>query len=373
MSRQAVYQITIDGTDVSSNFNPVLISLGITLYDGGQADAVEIELDDTGGQIALPRVGAPVSISLGWSDSGAAPIFDGFTDEPKSTARHHSLRHGYGQEESSGSIGELLSAGSRSRGRILTLSAKSANMGGKLKQPQQAHVDNTSFGTVAQQWGQVAGLSDVKVDASLSSVQRPYWAISNESFMAWGVRIAREIGATFKVLGSRAVFLPLAGGTSASGASLEGITAAWGVNLLDWSITPLQSRPSYANFKVRHYDPKAAQWKTEQAPAVGGIGSDFVADHTAVRKAASQDLAKAQAASNAAVGAREKGAADHVVIDGEPVAQPEAPCAVSGIRAGVDGGYTIAKVRHELRRGSGFTTQLGLKQPSGSAGVDSRT
>ncbi len=70
--------------------------------------------------------------------------------------------------------------------------------------------------------------------------------------------------------------------------------------------------------------------------------------------------------------ANESGAGDHVVIDGEPAAQPEGPFTVSGVRPGVDGPYKIAKVRHDLRRSSGFTTTVGLKQPSGGAGTDTR-
>ncbi len=370
--RQAIYGIDVDGLDISTALNPILISLTVTLTDGGQADSLDIELDDTDGQIALPRVGARVTASLGWSDTGAAPVFEGVTDEPKSAGRHHFGRHG-GHDDAggSGAVGNVLSSGGRSKGRVLTLSAKSADMGGKLKQPQQAHKDKASFGDVAQAWGRAAGV-DVAVAGALAAVQRPYWAIANESFLAWGTRIGREIGATFKVVGKHAIFLPRAGGTSASGQSLEGIRAVWGENLIDWSITPVQSRPGFAKLGARYYDPKVAAWQVEKADGPQAAADAAGSEHTARFKAASQDIAKNQAAANAAESAREKGAGDTVLIDGEPAAQPEAPCTVGGIRPGVDGGYTIAKVRHTLTRSGGFTSQLGLKQPSGGAGTDPR-
>ncbi len=260
MSRTAVYTITVDGQDVTSNFHPLLISLAVDLYDGGRADTVEIELDDTGGQIALPRVGASLTVSLGWSDTGAATIFDGFTDEPKSHAKRH--RPG-GAHEGSGDIGQITSAGSRSRGRVLTLAGKSADMGGKVKEPQQGHMDDATLGDAARTWGAAAGL-DVVLSGDLASIKRPYWSIGNESFMAWAVRVARENGATFKIAGTHASFTPLAGGASVSGAALEGVTATWGENLIDWSITPVQSRPAFSSFAVRHYDPVEAEWKVEK-------------------------------------------------------------------------------------------------------------
>ncbi len=88
------------------------------------------------------------------------------------------------------------------------MTAKSADMTSKVKGHRSAHKDKAKFGDVAQEWGQKAGLSDVKVDASLASIERPYWSMANESFMAWGDRIRRELGATFKIFGTTASSCP---------------------------------------------------------------------------------------------------------------------------------------------------------------------
>ncbi|MBZ9764300.1 hypothetical protein LB553_25995 [Mesorhizobium sp. CA8] len=42
------------------------------------------------------------------------------------------------------------------------------------------------------------------------------------------------------------------------------------------------------------------------------------------------------------------------------------------LRAGVDGGDTIAPITNTLDRGSGCTNQISLGNPQGSAGADSR-
>lgn len=53
-------------------------------------------------------------------------------------------------------------------------------------------------------------------------------------------------------------------------------------------------------------------------------------------------------------------------------AQAEASFILSGARAGVDGEYRIASVRHKADRGGGSTTSLEVKQPGGTAGKDTR-
>src|ERR1700743_1388945 len=87
-ARTAIYSISVDGNDVSSAFDPVLISMTISQTDGGSADSLDLELDDSNGQIELPRVGASISASLGWSDTGSVTSFEGYTDEPKSSGHH---------------------------------------------------------------------------------------------------------------------------------------------------------------------------------------------------------------------------------------------------------------------------------------------
>lgn len=370
MPHQAVYQINVDGTDVSSAFSPLLLSLTIRMTDGTEADTAEIELDDSYGQIALPRVGAQVSIALGWSDQGGSPVvFEGFLDEPKSKSsiskEHMSIgAHNRFKQHTS-------SEGSREQGRVLSLSAKSADMGSKVKEQQEDHLDDSTLQDAAQKWAGQAGLTAV-VSSDLASIKRAYWSIANESFMAWGARIAREVGATFKIFQSTAVFAPRTGnGQSASGQSMSGVEATWGVNLITWSIAPDISRAKYGNMRVRWYDPVQAMWQDKTKPtSESGDGNDVT--HTHKDSDPDEDQADDQADSNVDESDREQGGADSVEIDGNSAAQPQASCTVSGVRPGVDGDYVIKDVVHSLNRSRGWTTRMALRQPSGSAGTDSR-
>ncbi len=356
---KAVYSITVGGQNVSSVFAPLLIALEIELTEGGETDRCTITLDDSYGQILLPGVGDNVSVTLGWDDSGSVVAFQGFTDEPKSA--------GSTQADEDGAIEELISSGDRSSGRTLTITAHSADLTGKIKSPMQAHADDMSFGDVVQQWGQKAGLSSVQVAGALSCVQRKYWGIANENFMAWAARTAREIGANFKIIGGMGIFTPRGGGLSASGQALTGINATWGQNLLSWSIAPVLSRPSFGQFGTRYWDAVLAEWKSGTAP-----GASTGPMHVEQFKAPDQDQAQARSQSNGDEGKRDKGGADTVTINGEPAAQPSASCLVAGVRAGVDGSYTITRVKHHLARSSGFITTLALSQPGDGAGTDGR-
>jgi hypothetical protein len=342
------YSISIDGNDVTSNFDPLLITLRIVDTDGGKADTFSCELDDADGHIELPRIGAVVQAGMGWSDSGSVVMFNGFVDEVRST-------------------------GARGQGHLLQIDAKSANMRDNLKQPAQRHKDNAKFSDVATQWGQAAGLSSVKVDDAIGSIQRAYWAMGHESFLVWGTRIAKELGATFKIMGGTGVFVKRSSGTSTSGKPLTPINAVYGDNLISWSLAPVLSRPEYQKFLTRWYDTKAAKWMSESVDALSqdSASGGVTAQLSHKRQHANKDNASNQSGSNSIESDRDKGGGT-VTIQGNPDAASQAPCIVSGVRPGVDGTYRIETATHDLTRGKSYTTELALKQPSGSAGTDSR-
>lgn len=342
-----VFYLAVDGVSVTDRFSPFLESMRITDSDGGKADTLQAVLDDEGGQIVLPRVGATISAGIGRNDTGALVQFQGVVDEVTST-------------------------GSRTQGRYITLTAKSADMRGKAKQSQNKHKDNASFKDAASDFGQVARLT-IKVDPSLANIQRPYWFIGNEHFLQWGERIATEIGATFKVSGTQAVFAARSSGQSTTGAMLASINATYGANIISWSLSPIQSRPEYQSFDVRWYDLSKAQWNNETVQARNSTdnGGSISAKLNHRRKHANKDNANNQGSSNSSEADRDKGGGT-IVIDGDPQAQSEATCIVSGVRPGIDGVYRIKTATHEITRQREYLTHLDLKQPSGSAGTDRR-
>lgn len=345
---KAAYQITIGGTDVSDKFAPLLISLILTDADGGKADTLEIELDDTGGHIALPAKGADITALIWWAEpppgaSSGALKFQGKTDEVRSR-------------------------GSREHGRTLAIMARSTDGLGKGKHKQHAHKDKASFSAVAKQWGGAAGLT-VKVHPDLAAIQRDYWIIPHESFLSWGRRIADELGATFKVSHPNAAFVPRNASTSAGGAALPAVKAVWGQNLISWDITPTQTAGAWASAQTHWYDHTKAKWNAETASVGGQAGGKATHKHTFKHA----DKASAHARTSANINsARRLQAGVSVMINGDAAALSQATLNVGGARPGVDGAYQIKTARHALDRNGGWTTTCDAEQPSGAAGKDSR-
>jgi phage protein D len=337
---QAIYSVVVAGQDISTALNPILLNLSVSLKSGGSSDTASLTIDDTGGRVILPGKGDPITIKLGWQDKGIGTVFAGTVDE-------------------------VNAEGGRS-GRTLSISAKGVDTNGKAKQGQRRHFDNATVKDALSAAGQTAGV-DVKVDPSFASITRPYIALDDESFLAFGERLARELGGTFKIVGTTAVLAKRNGGVAPSGAALPTITAAWGDNLHEYSIKPLLGRPVEKTTLSRWYDSKSAAWKSKTAET----GTDgATTTKPSIFTEADEDRATEQSSSDAVESDRKSGEGS-ATIEGDINAQPEGNCIVSNCRDGVDGTYRIDSVDHSYSR-SGFTTSLQLRQPKGSAGKDSR-
>lgn len=340
--RVPIFKVLIDGNDVTSRFAPLVKSITVTKNSKRTAHTAEIKLADPDGSTFLPPDGAKMQIWLGHQDTGADLVFEG-------------------------TVNDVNSSGARGSGRELKISATSADQKGKAKQPALRHKDKATLKDVATEWGQKAGLN-VQVIGSLASVERDYWIQQNESFQAWGQRMAEENGATFQIIGNRAIFSPRNESMSASGKPLTPIFAAFGDNLVSWDISPTIGRPQYEKVQVRYYDREEAKWKDE---SVDVRGADAKVKLTEQLPAATKANASGKAGAGSKKSEREKGSGSAEIV-GDYAAEPEAPCFISGARPGIDGEYIIDVVTHTLTKSDGFSTKLTIKKPTGTAGKDSR-
>ena len=341
MTKRAIYVVNIAGQNISARLRPLLISLDITDQEGTHSDTCSIKLDDTNGQLRLPRDGDLITILLGWE---GGPVTLAFT----------------------GTVDEVRSNGSRSGGRELSISGKGVDTKGKAKEGQQMSMDDATVSDALNKAGKVAGIS-VKVDPSLANIKRDWWGLNDESFLHFGERVARELGGIFKVQGNQAI-LAKKGGGAVSGGAMGSVAAIWGVNLIDWDIAPMLGRPRHKEVVSRYYDRAKAKWATEKE-SVKDQGAQ--ATMTDRYSRADKEDAKGAAGNGARDSEREKGGGS-ATIDGTVAAKPGGTCLIGGARPGVDGAYRIESVAHSLNRGGGWTTKLELKEPQGSAGTDSR-
>lgn len=341
MRRKAIVVVSIGGVDVTGNLTPYLISITVHDAAGQTSDTATIIVDDSGGQIRLPSKGDLLSIALGWEDGGALVVFEGKIDN-------------------------VTSEGSRGGGRLLNITAKSADTESKIKENREKHWDDKTLGDVLRDAGQYAGVS-VSVHGSLAALRRDYWAMTNQSFAAFGEKLARELGATFKIRGNRAVMVPRNEGIGAAGSALPTVTARVGHNVISWSLTPSSGRPQFESFIVRWYDRREAKWKRERVTAETEAPARSVDRYSEY----DSDTSNRRAGSAKKGGDREKGGGT-ITLDGEPSAQAEAPVVLIGARPGIDGTYRADSVEHHYVRGGGYTTTIEVKQPSGDAGSDDR-
>lgn len=341
--RKTICVVRVGGQDVSSALLPRLQSLTVTDKAGSSSDTVSVVLNDEGGVILLPRDGVPIEIDLGDAAGGVTTVFRGVVDEVRSS-------------------------GSRSSGLTLSISGKGFDTKGRAKEPRAKHWDDKPLSDVLSDAAQAAGIGSVKVDPSLGSINRPYWAMQGESFIHFAERIAREVGGTFKVSDGTAIFAKRNGGQAPSGGSLPAVRAVYGDNLLSWDIAPVLGRPRYRKARTRWYDPKTAEWKVEEVEiADEGAQAEFTSRYPGA------DAGEAGKSSGSRKTDSERGkGGGSISIDGNGNAQPEGTVTLVGARPGIDGVYRIDSVTHEYSRGSGWTTRLDVKQPQGGAGTDTR-
>jgi phage protein D len=331
------WDVLVDGVSQKESLSNYLIDISVTDKEGQTADSCSMTLDDSNGQLKLPRIGARLVVKF-----MGVLVFKGALDAPKSS-------------------------GGKNQGRLLKVMAKSVANQEKAKEPQTLHGDDQTLGDFMGRMAEKAGF-DLTVDDELASHFRNYWSADAKSFLAFGEQIARELNATFKVRDDKAVLAKRGNGKSPSGADLPTIEAVYGKNLVSWNVTPAQPRPVFAKTAVRYFD--RAEAKVKEVVETHDTSDDKVARMIrtlAPDKAQAKEIAKARGGEQD----RQKGEGS-VVIEPEPSAQVEGLIKLSGCRAGVDGTYRITEITHSGSKNPGNKTQIQFKEPQDGAGIDSR-
>lgn len=333
MKNQAICVVFVEGLNVTLTLRSVLQSVSTSDRAGTTSDSATIVIDDRGGLVNFPRHNAKVAIFMGFRGGGISLVFSGTVDEVRS----------------SGGKG----------GTNIEIAAKGLDTSGKVKEPQQRHFDDLTVEDMLKAAGESAGITDIRVDAELASIVRDYEHMDDESFVAFGERLAKEIGGTFKVRNDAAVMAKKNSGRTPSGVPLPPVFAVRGENLHTWDIAPYIGRARYKQIRVRFYDRKAA--KHDEVIIDTGIEGSTAID---VGRFEAKDKKSAEEKANSLKAESERGSGvGSISMEGNAGAQPEATCFLAGSRIGVDGGYVIDGVDHNYSRGSGFVTKLGLAYP----------
>ena len=317
------YLVLADNQDITDTIRRRLIMLRITDERGMQADTLELHLDDRGNDIALPRHGARLNVSIGYKQTSLALMGVYTIDEVEVSGPPDTM----------------------------VIKGKSADMRGSLKGQQTRAWDNLSLGDIVSTIAGEHGLTP-RVDDALAAIKIPHLDQTDESDLHLLTRLGREHDALVNVKGGYLIFIKRAQGKSAAGRQLPAVSltrqdlSRWRVNLAD--------RGHYNSVKAYYHDTS----KAERVPVTVGQGKPvFSIKHNYPSRAAAEHAAAAKYERLA------RGKATlNVSLPGRQSILAEARLTLAGVRGGVDGAWIITRATHEIG-GPGYVTKLDAEVP----------
>ncbi|MCM7166379.1 phage late control D family protein [Enterobacter quasiroggenkampii] len=189
------FMLKLDNDDITQDFSDRLISLTMTDNRGFEADQLDIELDDTDGQIALPPRGATLTLWLGWQDSALIKKGKFTVDE---------IEH-------------------RGAPDTLTIRGRSADFRGTLNSRRQQSWHDTTLGQIVETIAARNKLTASVAD-TLKAVAMPHIDQSQESDSVFRSRLAERNGAAVSVKAGKLLFLKAGSGKTASGKPIPQMT-----------------------------------------------------------------------------------------------------------------------------------------------------
>jgi len=218
-----VYWIEVDGVDITSSINGRLIDLNLTDNRGFEADQLQIRLDDSDGMLDLPARGAKVSIAFGWPSSGMVP---------KGTYTIDEVEHSGTPD-------------------VISIHARSADLRSGLTTQRERSWHKVTLGAIVRT---IANENDIEpvISASLAGQMIDHIDQTNESAVNLLTRLAQQFDAIATVKNNKLIFMPAAGGLSASGQALPAISIVRASG--DRHTFRIAERDSYAGVKALYHD-----------------------------------------------------------------------------------------------------------------------
>ena len=318
------FKILAAGIDITSQIKDRLISLSVSDEAGALSDAVELVLDDRDGVIEKPRAGAPLAVALGYKETFVMPmgifIFDEWS--PSGWPRQVVLR------------------------------GKAAQLGGALKEQKSRSWDTMTLGEISEQIAAEQSL-EPKVAAALKAVKYEHVDQTDESDIAFLNRLARDHDAMATVKGGALIVMPRGKGLTVSGLAMlpRPIGAA---TVLSYSAT-MANRDEWGAVEAYWHDRKSGK---REAVKVG--------DATPIKKLRNPFASKAEAEAAAKGALDEAGRSNNTLslsLLGDPSIAAGGRILVTGIRASVDGIWSVKSASHTISS-AGYVTTIEAEVPS---------
>ncbi|KTR53316.1 late control protein D [Pantoea ananatis] len=339
------FRLTMEGEDVTQTIQKRLISMTLTDNRGFEADQLDIELDDTDGQLQLPRRGVALSLSLGWKGEA---LF------PKGTYTVDEIEH----------------SGTPDR---LTLRARSADFRETLNTKREKSWHQTTVGDMVKE---IAGRHKLQMALGddMAKMTIDHLDQTNESDASFLMRLAKQCGAIACIKNGGLLFIRQGQGKTASGRVLPVITlqrkdgdghrftladrdAYTGV-IASWLHTREPATKPETTVKRKRRKTAAKKKEPEAKQGDYLIGTDenvLVLSRTYANRANAERAAKMQWER------LQRGVAMFSIqlARGRADLYTEMPVKVSGFKQQIDAGeWIITTLTHSLSADNGFTTSI---------------
>lgn len=348
------YQLLIDGKDVSATIRPRLISLTINDNRGFEADTLDIELDDSDGQLAMPRRGARMRVMIGWQGQPLVDKGEYTIDEAEHTGTPDKL----------------------------TIRGKSADLRGNLNKLRQTSYHQQTVGSIVEAIAQRYSLTPA-VAERFQGMQIDHIDQQNESDPAFLTRLAGQCGALTTIKSGRLLFISQGKGLTASGKPLPSVTITRQDG--DQHRFAVADRDAYTGVVANWHDTKKAKTtgatlkrkrkskakpKQEQAlpsdTTVNKEGRELLigdSENVKVLRHIYANQTNAMRAARAEWERLQRGVAEFEITlaTGRPELYPEQPTTVTGFKSQIDeANWVLTRVVHNLSD-SGYTNSISLE------------
>lgn len=316
--------LTADNKPLNALITSRIITVTVTDNRSGEADQLDITLDDHDGALELPRRGVKINCKLGFAGETLHDKGDFVVD---------------GVEWSC--VGD-----------VITVRASSANFKSDIKTGKSKSYHRQTLGQVAGSIAKAHGLKLV-ITNELSGIDLNHVDQTNESDINFLSRLARQNGAELAIKKDRILIFKAGTAKTASGKSLPAITVTRRTG--DQGRYAEEDRDSdHTGVAASYQDKGKAKREKAQAGKDGKVKQlkGTFANEASAKRAADAELAKIQ---------RQKATFSFTTAYGIPAISTESPVKLKGFKRQVDAlSWIVAKATHSYST-SGLTTALELE------------
>lgn len=315
--------------DITAKVRPRLVSLTLSEKRGGEADQLDIVLDDTDGLLALPAIGAVLKLQLGWKQG--SDVTAGLVDKGSFT------------------VDEVQHAGPPDQ---VTIRARSADFTGALKVRREQSWHGTTLGAIVTD---IAGRQKLtaRCAPSLAGIAVEGQHQSRESDMALLRRLGREHDAVATIKGGALILAPIGADNTASGKALPALSLTRRAG--DTHTYRVAKREAAEGVSAGWHDRKGAR---RQFVTIGEANEAKKLSRTYATEAdarAAVQAAKARAD-------RDPVSLDWTLALGRADIYPGRKARVSGFKGAIDAvEWTLTEVTHRADQ-DGFRTAIKLEK-----------